>query len=137
AANDPRISQLHLRAVIFAGEKLEISGLRPWIDRMGLGRISLVNMYGITETTVHTTYHALDDTDLANPAQSRVGHPLSDLAVHLLNTDGHPVPLGVPGEIHVSGPGVARGYLNRPALTAERFLPDPYGPPGSRMYRSG
>ncbi|WP_197361415.1 non-ribosomal peptide synthetase, partial [Streptomyces clavuligerus] len=136
AANDPRINQLHLRAVIFAGEKLEISGLRPWVDRKGLTAPVLVNMYGITETTVHTTYHALTEQDLeadGNP----IGRPLSDLAVHLLNTDGRPVPLGVPGEIHVSGPGVARGYLNRPSLTAERFLPDPYGPPGSRMYRSG
>ncbi|WP_197358948.1 non-ribosomal peptide synthetase, partial [Streptomyces clavuligerus] len=77
AANDPRINQLHLRAVIFAGEKLETRELTPWVKHKGLTAPVLVNMYGITETTVHTTYHALDDTDLANPAQSRVGHPLS------------------------------------------------------------
>ncbi|MFF9900499.1 amino acid adenylation domain-containing protein [Streptomyces longispororuber] len=138
AEDDPRLAHLALRTVIFAGEKLEVAALKPWTDRVGVDQVALVNMYGITETTVHTTYHRLDDHDLAHPARSRVGHPLADLAVYLLDSAGHPVPLGVPGEIHVAGPGVARGYLNRPALTAERFVPDPFsGVPGARMYRSG
>ncbi|MET8028148.1 amino acid adenylation domain-containing protein [Streptomyces avermitilis] len=130
-------AELSLRAVVFAGEKLELSELRPWADRFGLDRIALVNMYGITETTVHTTYHRLTERDLDPRAGNAVGHPLADLRVYLLDADRQLVPLGVPGEIHVGGPGVARGYLNRPELTAERFVPDPYGPAGSRLYKSG
>ncbi|WP_037815931.1 AMP-binding protein, partial [Streptomyces sp. NRRL S-1022] len=120
-----------------AGEKLEFGELRPWVQRLGLDRPALVNMYGITETTVHTTYYRVVDTDLENGAGNPVGLPLGDLTVHLLDADGRLVPIGVPGEIHVGGPGVARGYLNRPELTAERFVPDPFGPAGARLYRSG
>ncbi|MFC3891215.1 amino acid adenylation domain-containing protein [Lentzea rhizosphaerae] len=134
-ADDPRIDRLAVRAVIFAGEKLEMAELRPWIDRVGLERVALVNMYGITETTVHTTYHRVTEADLVSG--NAIGRPLHDLSVHLLDSSGHLVPIGVPGEIHVGGPGVARGYLNRPELTAERFVPDPFGAPGSRLYRSG
>ncbi|ATO80311.1 non-ribosomal peptide synthetase [Actinoplanes sp. SE50] len=137
AEGDPRIDRLALRAVVFAGEKLEVAELKPWVDRVGLQRVALVNMYGITETTVHTTYHRLDAQDIADPGMNRVGDPLADLAVYLLDAAGHPAPSGVTGEIHVAGPGVARGYLGRPALTAQRFVPDPFGPAGSRMYRSG
>ncbi|MFE9240677.1 amino acid adenylation domain-containing protein [Streptomyces sp. NPDC007007] len=130
-------AELALRAVVFGGEKLEVSDLRPWTERFGLARIALVNMYGITETTVHTTYHRVTEQDLDSQGASPVGQPLADLSVCLLDADGRPVPVGVPGEICVGGAGVARGYLNRPRLTAERFVPDPYGPPGSRLYRSG
>ncbi|MFJ9099152.1 amino acid adenylation domain-containing protein [Streptomyces sp. NPDC102405] len=130
-------AELSLRAVVFAGEKLEVSELRPFADRFGLDRVALVNMYGITETTVHTTYHRITAADLDPRAGNPVGHPLADLRVYLLDADARPVPVGVPGEMYVAGPGVARGYLNRPRLTAERFVPDPYGPPGSRLYRSG
>ncbi|WP_406217955.1 amino acid adenylation domain-containing protein [Streptomyces canus] len=130
-------AELSLRAVVFAGEKLEVSELRPFADRFGLDRVALVNMYGITETTVHTTYHRITEADLDPRAGNPVGHPLADLRVYLLDSDARPVPVGVPGEMYVAGPGVARGYLNRPRLTAERFVPDPYGPPGSRLYRSG
>ncbi|MFG3150413.1 amino acid adenylation domain-containing protein, partial [Streptomyces sp. NPDC048243] len=135
--DDPRIRRLSLREVIFAGEKLEVGDLRPWTDRLGLDAPHLVNMYGITETTVHTTYYRISDEDFDPAAANRVGYPLSDLRVYLLDRFGELVPVGVPGEIHVGGPGVARGYLNRPELTAERFVPDPFGPAGSRLYRSG
>ncbi|MEU3495181.1 amino acid adenylation domain-containing protein [Kitasatospora cineracea] len=137
ADGDPRIDALAVRTVVFAGEKLEIPELAPWVERVGLDRAVLVNMYGITETTVHTTYHRIGPADLADGTGNAIGRPLADLAVRLLDRDGNPVPAGVAGEIHVAGPGVARGYVNRPALTAERFVPDPYGPAGSRMYRSG
>ncbi|MDH6576351.1 amino acid adenylation domain-containing protein, partial [Kitasatospora sp. MAP5-34] len=137
AAGDPRIDQLALRAVVFAGERLDTADLLPWTDRLGLRMPTLVNMYGITETTVHTTYHELGAFDLDNASRSFVGRPLSDLTVHLLDADGNLVPVGVPGEIHVGGAGVARGYLGQPELTAERFVPDPYGPAGARLYRSG
>ncbi|MFJ4949426.1 amino acid adenylation domain-containing protein, partial [Streptomyces sp. NPDC088760] len=137
AAGDERVDRLSLRSVIFAGEKLEFGELRPWVQRLGLDRPALVNMYGITETTVHTTYYRVVEADLESGAGNPVGLPLGDLTVHLLDADGRLVPIGVPGEIHVGGPGVARGYLNRPELTAERFVPDPFGPPGARLYRSG
>ncbi|MFI5836560.1 amino acid adenylation domain-containing protein [Micromonospora sp. NPDC051300] len=136
AAGDPRVDDLALHTVVFGGEKLEMADLRPWTARMGTDRIALVNMYGITETTVHTTYHRVGDDDLPGAA-SPVGHPLPDLTTVLLDPHGEPVPVGVTGEVYVGGAGVARGYLGRPALTAERFVPDPYGPPGSRRYRSG
>ncbi|MEW1762479.1 amino acid adenylation domain-containing protein, partial [Streptomyces cyaneofuscatus] len=133
---DPRVDRLALRTVVFGGEKLEVADLRPWADRLGLDRPTLVNMYGITETTVHVTHHELTATDLG-AGVSPVGVALDDLAVHLLDGRGNPVPVGVFGEIHVAGRGVARGYLGRPELTAERFVPDPFGEPGSRLYRSG
>jgi amino acid adenylation domain-containing protein len=137
ADGDPRIDRLALRAVIFAGEKLEIHELRPWADRLGLGRAALVNMYGITETTVHSTYHRLAYRDCLPGGGNPVGRPLSDLRIHLLDGSGSLVPIGVAGEMYVGGPAVARGYLNRPGLTAERFVPDPFGPAGARLYKSG
>ncbi|WP_406165812.1 amino acid adenylation domain-containing protein [Streptomyces sp. NBC_00996] len=131
------VDELALRVVTFGGERLDMPALRPWVARRGLDRTALVNMYGITETTVHTTYHPVTEADLAADHGNDVGVPLHDLQVQLLGDHGELVPIGVPGEIHVGGPGVARMYLGRPRLTAERFLPDPYGPPGSRLYRSG
>ncbi|BCB91972.1 hypothetical protein Psuf_092850 [Phytohabitans suffuscus] len=137
ADGDPRVDRLALRAVVFGGERLEYGELGPWVARRDLDRTRLLNMYGITETTVHVTYHRVVAADLERAHTSPVGHPLPDLSVHLLDAAGRPVPIGVPGEIHVGGPGVARGYLGRPELTAQRFVPDPSGPPGSRLYRSG
>ncbi len=127
-----------LRLVVFGGEALDPASLAPWLERHGEERPLLVNMYGITETTVHTTWRRLRQSDLAQPG-SAIGRPLSDLSLHLLDGGGRPVPIGVPGEIHVGGAGVARGYLARPALTAERFVPDPFGGGvgGLRLYRSG
>src|SRR6185369_6164085 len=119
AAGDPRIDQLNLRAVVFAGEKLEFGELVPWAARRALDAPWLLNMYGITETTVHTTYYEVTAADLTAPSGNPVGRPLADLRVYLLNQQGNMVPVGVPGEIYVAGPGVARGYLNRPELTAQ------------------
>ncbi|MGW0789318.1 amino acid adenylation domain-containing protein [Streptomyces sp. NPDC002911] len=120
-----------LRVVVFAGEALELSRVRSW---HGPGRPRLVNMYGITETTVHATYAELTDPD---ETAGVVGTALPDLRLHLLNHALRPVPPGCPGEIYVAGPGVTRGYLERPGLTASRFVADPFGAPGARMYRSG
>ncbi|MEE6259636.1 amino acid adenylation domain-containing protein [Plantactinospora sonchi] len=136
ADGDRRLDGLCLRVVVFAGERLEVGELVPWVERFGLGRPRLVNMYGITETTVHSTFYELSAEDFVSGAPNRVGVPLDDLAVYLLDGWGHPVPVGVPGEIFVGGAGVARGYLNRAGLTAERFVPDPFGGSG-RLYRSG
>jgi amino acid adenylation domain-containing protein len=130
-------SGLTLRLVVFGGEALEPSSLAPWIDRHGDASPELVNMYGITETTVHVTWRRMRREDLARPALgSPIGEPLSDLAVVLADRALQPVPLGVPGEICVGGAGLAQGYLHRPALTAARFVPNPYAP-GERLYRSG
>ncbi|WP_221358273.1 non-ribosomal peptide synthetase [Streptomyces beigongshangae] len=127
-----------LRYVVLGGEALTPARLRPWADRHGLDRPALVNMYGITETTVHVTHHRVTRADLDDPRRgSVIGTPLADLRVHLLDPAGRPVPPGAVGEMYVSGAGVAAGYLGRPDLTAERFLDDPFGPPGTRMYRSG
>jgi amino acid adenylation domain-containing protein len=128
---------LPLRLVVFGGEALDPRTLLPWMERHGEERPRLVNMYGITETTVHVTWRPLTLAD-ARAGGSPIGVPLADLRAYVL--DGHlePVPVGVPGELFVGGAGVARGYLGRPGLTAQRFVPDPYGSePGGRLYRSG
>ncbi|MFD4617293.1 amino acid adenylation domain-containing protein, partial [Streptomyces bauhiniae] len=136
-AGDPRIDRLALRAIVFGGERLDVTELRPWLDRVGLERTMLVNEYGPTEITVHCTAHVLRPEDLDDPARSVLGRNIDDLSVHLLDPAGHLVPVGVPGELYVGGPGVTRGYLDRPELTAERFVPDPFGPVGARLYRTG
>jgi amino acid adenylation domain-containing protein len=126
-----------LRYVVFGGERLDCARLRDWFARFGERRPRLVNMYGITEITVHATLRVLRRSDV-DAGVSPIGGPLRDLRVHLLDESLEPVPVGVPGEIHVGGPGVALGYLNRPGLTARRFVPDPHSPePGGRLYRSG
>ena len=129
-------TSLALRTVIFGGEALEPASLAPWFARHGDQRPRLVNMYGITETTVHVTYRPLRADDLGGG--SLIGRPIPDLSLHVLDPDLRPQPIGVAGEIHVGGAGLAQGYLGRPALTAERFVPDPFsGEPGARLYRSG
>jgi amino acid adenylation domain-containing protein len=127
---------LALRYVIFGGEALDLKSLKPWFDRHGDARPQLINMYGITETTVHVTYRPLNVADLE--AASVIGVPIPDLQLYLLDEERRPVPAGEPGEIYVGGAGVARGYLNRPELTAQKFIPDPFAADaGKRLYRSG
>jgi amino acid adenylation domain-containing protein len=128
-----QVDEGDLRWVIFGGEALEPAKLRPWLDRHGDERPALVNMFGITETTVHVTLRPLTRADAE--AGSVIGAPLPDLSLHLLDRALQPVPPGVVGEIFVGGAGVARGYHGRPDLTAERFLPDPFS--AGRLYRSG
>ncbi|WP_344951652.1 amino acid adenylation domain-containing protein, partial [Sphaerisporangium flaviroseum] len=135
--DERRREPLALRAVVFGGEALHQPSVRRWAGRHGFRGPVLVNMYGITETTVHVTYLELDERHLRGPA-SRIGRPLPDLRVHVLDGHGRPCPIGVAGEIHVAGAGVTRGYAGRAALTAERFVPDHLGGrPGGRLYRSG
>jgi len=127
-----------LRVVIFGGEALEFRSLKPWLKRHEVHQPQLVNMYGITETTVHVSYRALSEEDVNSERSSLIGNPIADLKMYLLDRHRQPVPLGVRGEIYVSGAGVARGYLNRAQLTAERFLDDPFsGAAPARMYRTG
>ncbi|MBW4490249.1 MAG: amino acid adenylation domain-containing protein [Trichocoleus desertorum ATA4-8-CV12] len=115
---------LNLRLVIFGGEALSYPSLQPWFERHGDQIPQLVNMYGITETTVHVTYHSVS---MAAPDTNKsvIGKPIPDLQVYILNQYQQPVPIGVPGEMYVGGAGVARGYLNRPELTSERFIANP------------
>jgi amino acid adenylation domain-containing protein len=130
--------QLALRLVIFGGEALEPQSLKPWFERHGDERPQLVNMYGITETTVHVTYRPLTALDAEHAANSRIGRPIPDLRVYVLDREMNPVPFGIPGEMYVGGAGLARNYLNRAELSAERFTPDPFSPvPGARLYKTG
>ena len=127
----------NLRWVIFGGEKLEPSSLQGWMGRFGQDRPRLVNMYGITETTVHVTRRELGRGDLKTTS-SPIGSPLPDLSLHVLDRFLEPAPIGVPGELFIGGLGPARGYLGRRSLTAGGFLPDPFASdPGRRLYRSG
>ena len=128
--------ELALRAVVFGGEALNLAELRGWVERRGDQHPQLINMYGITETTVHVTYRRLLRADVEAGAGSLIGRPLSDLSVYLLDAHGVPVPQGTVGEMYVGGAGVARGYLHRAALTAQRFVPDPFRA-GERLYRTG
>jgi amino acid adenylation domain-containing protein len=127
-----------LRCVVFGGEALEPATLGPWFERNDDRRTRLVNMYGITETTVHVTYRPLAAADAERAGPSPIGVRIPDLATYVLDARGRPAPVGVAGELYVGGAGVARGYLNRPELTAGRFVPDPFSAePGARLYRTG
>ena len=126
-----------LRRVVFGGEALELRTLGGWYERNGESAV-LVNMYGITETTVHVTYCPLTGLDAGRGGPSPIGKRIPDLRVYILDEEREPVPVGVGGEIYVGGAGVARGYLNRPELTAERFVADPFSnEAGARMYKTG
>ncbi|OZI60180.1 non-ribosomal peptide synthetase [Bordetella genomosp. 11] len=126
---------LALRVVIFGGEALEPRALRTWISAFGDQAPRLVNMYGITETTVHVTYRPITEADL-DSGSSPIGIGIPDLGLAVLDEEMAPAPIGVPGELYVSGAGLARGYLNRPGLSAERFVAHPDGN-GARLYRTG
>ncbi len=126
-----------LRWVIFAGEALDFARLASWFDRHGDEQPQLVNMYGITETTVHTTFRRVTADDVASGRRGRIGVQIPDLDLHVLDERMEPAPIGVVGELYVGGPGVANGYLNRAELTAERFLPDPFRGGDARLYKSG
>jgi acyl-coenzyme A synthetase/AMP-(fatty) acid ligase len=130
--------ELALRYVVFGGEALELQSLKPWFELYGDRTPQLVNMYGITETTVHVTYRPLTAADLEANSGSVIGQPLADLRVYLLDPQQQLVPVGVPGEMYVGGGGLSRGYLRRHDLTAERFVPDMFSNlPGAKLYRSG
>jgi amino acid adenylation domain-containing protein len=132
------VEQLSLRYVIFGGEALSFASLRPWFDRHGDEVPQLINMYGITETTVHVTYRPVTAADAAGETRSLIGFPIPDLRLYLLGSDLGMVSDGEIGEIYVGGAGVSKGYLNRPELTAERFVADPFSDrAGARLYRSG
>jgi amino acid adenylation domain-containing protein len=121
-----------LRCIVFGGEALDLSALKPWYARHG-SATQLVNMYGITETTVHVTYRPLTREDAEAKQGSLIGIPIPDLNLHVLDAQMRPVPQGVAGELYVGGAGLAQGYLRRPELTQARFIETSKG----RLYRSG
>ncbi|MBB1650688.1 non-ribosomal peptide synthetase [Delftia sp. UME58] len=129
-------SGLSLRQVVFGGEALEPESLRPWFDRFGDQGPRLINMYGITETTVHVTYRQITKADL-DGGRSPVGVAIPDLGLYVLDGSLNLLPQGVAGELFVAGEGLARGYLNRAGLSAERFIANPFSEAGERLYRTG
>lgn len=136
-ALDPETAaRLVVRWTIFGGEALYPKDLEPWLDAVG-HQCRALNMYGITETTVHTTAHEIAPRDVVGAVRSTsvIGRPLGDLTLTIVDRHLRRSPLGVPGEILVSGPGLADGYLARPELTAERFLTGTAY--GERVYRTG
>ncbi|HSF43959.1 MAG TPA: amino acid adenylation domain-containing protein [Thermoanaerobaculia bacterium] len=138
AEEEPSPRELALRLVVFGGEALDPEDLRSWCDRRGDQAPHLVNMYGITETTVHVTYRRLLGQDCGSGSRSLIGGPIPDLRLYVVDRWQQPVPVGVPGELLVGGAGLSKGYLRRPDLTAERFVPDAFtNLPGARLYRSG
>lgn len=131
-----------LRYVVFGGEALNMEQLQPWYSIYEDNSPSLINMYGITETTVHVTYKKIYKNELDRG--SLIGKPIPNYSIYLLNKDMQPLPIGAIGEMYVGGEGVARGYLNKDELTAERFLPNPFQTDdqkekgiNSRLYKSG
>ncbi|MEV5912402.1 amino acid adenylation domain-containing protein [Streptomyces chartreusis] len=127
-----------LRRIIFGGEALELGRLRGWVERHGTASPELVNMYGITETTVHVTHRVLTDQDFELGGEvSPIGGAIPGLVTHLLDDRLRPVPPGRVGAIYVAGDQVSLGYLGRPGLTASRFVANPFAGDGSRMYHTG
>jgi amino acid adenylation domain-containing protein len=132
---DEQPDKLALRLVIFGGEALDINQLQPWFTRHGEKQPQLVNMYGITETTVHVTYYPLVQPHSYN--QSIIGIPLPDLGIWVVDKHNQPLPVGVPGEMLVGGAGVTNGYLNRPELTREKFIEVELFGKTKRIYKTG
>ncbi|MFG3009588.1 amino acid adenylation domain-containing protein [Streptomyces cinerochromogenes] len=136
-AEEPeRGRELALRWILFCGEALTPAVVRSWYERHQDTAPVLVNMYGITETAVLSTRLDLDH-DHGTARVVPIGRAVAGTRLYALDNQLRPVPPGVAGELYVAGSGVARGYLHRPALTAQRFVADPFGPAGSRLYRSG
>ncbi|PHM54829.1 pyoverdine synthetase D [Xenorhabdus hominickii] len=149
-AADNQLSEMHhkeaknslaLRYVILGGEALEPTHLQGWFKKYGDGVPEIINMYGITETTVHVTYRRITEADALQGGKSPIGEALDDLEIFLLDEQGKLSLLGAVGEMYVGGAGVAKGYLNRPEMTAQRFIDKrqifPQAEAGQRLYRSG
>lgn len=140
-----------LKYIIFGGEALNLSQLKPWFDLRGYDKPKLINMYGITETTVHVTYKEISQQDLDKG--SYIGERIPDLTAYVLSPSASltPVPVGAIGELYVGGEGLARGYLNNENLSNEKFISNPfqtieekadtsaYNPSGrnSKLYKTG
>lgn len=129
---ESKVTGFQLRYIIFGGEMLKPAVLERW--HTTFPGIKLINMYGITETTVHVTYKEITHPEIQK-GTSNIGVPIPTLSCYVMNNN-RLVPYGVPGELFVGGAGVARGYLNRDKLTKERFIDHPFNK-GERLYRTG
>ena len=119
-----KIKLNQLRYIIFGGDILNTEQLRPWVAHFGYTNPQLINMYGITETTVHVTYKVIAENDIQEC--SNIGIPIPDQSMYVLNKHLCQVPVGAIGELYVGGSGVARGYLHQPELMKARFLPNKF-----------
>jgi amino acid adenylation domain-containing protein len=125
-----------LRLVIIGGEKALPKRWETWLEYVGQ-RVPLVNTYGPTEATVVATIYELSATNVTL-RELPIGRPLGNVQTYILDRNGQPVPIGVPGELLIGGAGLARGYLNRPELTKDKFIPNPFSnEPGTRLYKTG
>jgi amino acid adenylation domain-containing protein len=135
---NPQVRLEALRYIIFGGEALDFASLRPWVARYGDEQPQLINMYGLTEATVHATYQRVERTHIEGETRSLIGTGLPGVTLYVLDEQRQPVSSGSSGELYIAGENLARGYWQRPELTEERFLPDPFSPePDARMYRTG
>jgi len=133
--SEKAIKNITIRYVIFGGEALDPGKLKFWKEAYPDSR--LINMYGITETTVHVTYQEIE-WQHTQRVQSVIGKPIPTLSIYILNVEKRLVPIGTVGEMYVGGSGLARGYLNREELTRERFINNPFSSDaGSRLYKTG
>jgi acyl-coenzyme A synthetase/AMP-(fatty) acid ligase len=129
---------LALRYVIFGGEKLDASRLSKWLATHGENSPELINMYGITEGTIHVTFHKLTQNEIS-VQESLIGQPLSHMRAYVLNENRQRMPHGCPGELYIAGLGITAGYLNRVDETKQRFIPNPYTKHADfqTLYRTG
>lgn len=132
AVNKEKLARL--RYIILAGEALNIFRLKFWLEHYGYSQPELINMYGITETTVHATYQRITEKDLND--LSCVGSVFPDLQAYILDACLNPLPIGAIGELYIGGAGLARGYLNQPELTKARFIHNPFVS-DSLLYKTG
>ncbi len=132
AVSERRFSDL--RVIVFGGEKLDFNILSPWYEKYDDRSPELINMYGITETTVHVTYHSIRKEEIEK-GQSFIGYAYDDLACYLLDAHNNLLPKGLPGELHVAGDGLARGYLWQEAMTEEKFIDNPFAE--GKLYKTG
>ncbi|MCT7997189.1 amino acid adenylation domain-containing protein [Laspinema olomoucense] len=126
-----------VRLVIIGSEKALPERLKTWHHQVGQG-VQLLNSYGPTETTIAAAKCDLSQVDAGNCREVPIGYPLTHTEIYVLDSHLQPVPIGVPGELHIGGKGLARGYLNRPELTSEKFIPHPFSSsPGDCLYKTG
>ncbi len=129
--------QLGLRCVVVAGEALSFHSLGSWFARHGDDQPQIINMYGITETTVYVTYRRVFQHEATADMPSYIGVPIPDQPCYILDEHLKPVEIGEEGELYVGGEGNATGYFKRPDLTEARFIPNPFDPNGGTLYKSG
>ncbi|MEV0841761.1 amino acid adenylation domain-containing protein [Actinocatenispora sera] len=134
-ADDAAAGPTSLRRVVCSGEELPVAVARGFLARYP--DTALSNLYGPTEAAIDVLAADCTTESLAGRSRVPLGTPIDNVTVHVLDPAGAPCPAGLPGELYLGGAAPALGYLDRPRLTAERFVPDPYGAPGSRLYRTG